>query len=162
MRRRTATALFIPLLLAFTTASRAQSTPACPWFTSGTAAKFLGGEVTAAVHAENNFEGSCTFIRQPGSQTIEVLVSKTNSDPCPKSSPIVKALGNEAVQCRRTNPQNQIMNTIAGRVRDVYFVVTMINVPDATREPSPDTRPADPYSASLLERAAEQVAGNLF
>ena len=124
----------------------------------------LGGEVTMVAHASGNAEGSCRFENHSGkvAQTIEVQVGKKDSHPCPTGSKGLQALGNEAAQCTHTNSQGDESDTIAGRVRDVYFVVTMTNVPDAIREPSADARPSDPFEASSLERVAEQVAGNLF
>jgi hypothetical protein len=51
---------------------------------------------------------------------------------------------------------------IAGRVRNVYFMVGIGNVPGATALPPAPARPSDPFSASILERITEQVVGNLY
>jgi hypothetical protein len=154
------------LLLVFPSALTAfsQAPAVCPWFTTGSAAMALGGDVTMVAHALGNWDGSCKFEHHSErvTQTIEILVSKTDSHPCPTASVSLKALGNEAVQCSRTNAQGFESDTIAGRVRNAYFVVTMTNVPGAIREPSGQTHPSDPFEASLLERVAEQAVGNLF
>jgi hypothetical protein len=152
------------LLLISAPAAFSQVPAVCPWFTTGSAAMELGGEVTMVAHASGNLDGSCRFEHHSGkvAQTIEILVSKKDSHPCPTGSKSLQALGNEAVLCTRTNSQGSESDTIAGRVRDAYFVVTMTNVPDAIREPSADARPSDPFEASPLEQVAEQVAGNLF
>jgi hypothetical protein len=136
----------------------------CPWFTTGSAAMALGGDVTIVAHASGNWDGSCKFEHRSDkiTQTIEILVSKTDRHPCPPRSTSLKALGNEAVQCALTNPKGQESDTVAGRVRDAYFVVTMTNVSGAIREPSTQVRPSDPFGACPLELIAEQVAGNLF
>lgn len=155
--------LVVLLLLCCATAAVGQKA-VCPWFTSGSAVRILGGEVTVTAHSENNWEGSCRLVRGVGdsAQTIEITVSKTKTEPCPAGSVQLKALGNEAVQCRRPEQQIRLAYTIAGRVRDAYFAVTMTNVPQAVQEAPADARPSDNFSASILERVAEQVAGNLY
>jgi hypothetical protein len=152
------------LLLISAPAAFSQAPAVCPWFTTGSAAMELGGEVTIVTRASGNFDGSCRFENHSGkvAQTIEILVSKTNSHPCPSASKSLPALGNEAVLCTHTNSQGNESDTIAGRVRDAYFVVTMTNVADAIREPPADAHPSDPFEGTPLERVAEQVAGNLF
>src|SRR5579863_6076220 len=109
------------LLLACPAVAIAQSNGVCPWFTTGSAAKVLGGEATLTAHVTNNWDGSCVFMRKTGAivQTIEILVGKTNTRPCPESSPHLKAIGNNAVQCRRASAPEQSRDIIAGRVRDV-------------------------------------------
>lgn len=142
----------------------AQASPLCPWFTTGSAETVLGAPVTVLVQSENNWQGSCHFARQTGGPTpaIDIQISKVKMHPCPEGSAKIKALGNEAVQCIRPGSSGAQMNTIAGRARDAYFEITMTGVPDATREEPVSARPADPYSATLLERIAEQVVGNLY
>jgi hypothetical protein len=158
--------LYIALLLMFISAPAAfsQALAVCPWFTTGSAVRVLGGDVTLATHASGNWDGSCKFEHPSGKimQTIEILVSKTDSHPCQTESTSLKALGNESVQCSRTTAQGDQSDSIAGRVRDAYFVVTMTNVPGAVREPVTKTRPSDQFEACPLERVAEQVTGNLF
>ncbi len=91
---------------------------------------------------------------------LRILVGKVDRHVCSQGSTQLKALGNEAVQCRRPDAQGHPWDVIAGRMRDVFFVVTS-NVPDAAETPRADGPPTDPYSASILERVAEQVVGNL-
>lgn len=159
-----ASRIALVLLMALGTIAAAQAPNECPWLTRGSAANVLGGDVTVVAHADGNWEGSCIFSRpvKGETRTIEVRVSKTNTHSCPQSSTIVKALGNEAVQCQRITPQGERAEMIAGRVRDAYFVVSMIHVPEATRVEPVIAHSPDPYGASPLEREAEQVAGNLF
>jgi hypothetical protein len=152
------------LMLMSAPAAYAQSPAVCPWYTTGSAAMALGGDVTLIAHASGNWDGSCKFEHHSGrvTQTIEIKVSKTDSHPCPIGSKSLKALGNEAVQCTRTNLIGDESETIAGRVRNAYFVVAVTNVPGAILGPSGQTHPSDPFGASPLERVAEQVVGNLF
>ena len=91
---------------------------------------------------------------------LRILVGKVDRHACAPESTQLKALGNEAVQCRRPDEQGHPWDVIAGRMRDVFFVVTS-NVPDVAAMPKADGPPTDPYSASILERVAEQVVGNL-
>lgn len=154
-------ALFI---VAASSAAFGQAMTNCPWLTSGTAATLLGGEVTVVAQVEGTFAGSCRFTRQSGdpSGSIEILVGPKDTQPCPQDSTKLKALGNEAVQCRRTVQAAQQSDIIAGRIRDVYFAVTMTSVAGATKQQPDDPRLADAYGASALERVAEQVVGNLY
>jgi hypothetical protein len=157
--------LRIALLLVFlSTPAFSQALTSCPWFTTGSAARALGGAVTMVAHASGNWDGSCKFEHRSEkiTQTIAIQVSNTDSHPCPAGSRSLKALGNEAVQCSRANARGHEADTIAGRVRDVYFVVTMTNVSGAVREPSAHAHPSDPFESCPLERVSEQVAGNLF
>ncbi len=154
------------LLLIFSSAITAFSqTPAvCPWLTTGSAAAALGGDVTMVAQSSGNWDGTCKFEHhsQKVTQTIEILLSRTDSHPCPAGSTNLKALGNSAVQCAHTKPNGDESDTIAGRVRDAYFVVTMTNVRGAIGDPSERARSSDPFDASPLEQVAEQVVGNLF
>lgn len=154
----------VSVMIASSGAAVGQATTACPWLTSGTAATLLGGDVTVAAHIEGASAGSCRFVRQSGapSASIEVLVGPTDTHPCPQGSAKLRALGNEAVQCRLTPQTAQQSDVIAGRMRNVYFVVTLTNVGGALTQEPADPRLADAYGASALERVAEQVVGNLY
>jgi hypothetical protein len=143
----------------------AEQTPAlCPWLSTGSAATALGGDVTVAAHSENNWQGSCHFTRRTAvsTQAIDIKVSNTNSHPCPGGSTKLKALGNEAVECRRSTSPGEPADTIAGRVRDVWFEVTMTGVREAARDASANAHPAAPYGATMLEQITEQVVGNIY
>lgn len=150
------------LIVAGCPAAMAQIPILCPWLSTGSAAAALGGDVRVTAHSENNWQGSCRFTRQTSGSTpaIDIQVSKENSHPCPGGSAKLRALGNEAVECSSSHGEHAY--TIAGRVRDAWFEVTMTGVPEATREPAANARPADPYGATALERIAEQVVGNLY
>ena len=47
-------------------------------------------------------------------------------------------------------------------MRDVYFVVSLTNVPEAPAHEPASTRSSDRENASGAERVAEQVVGNLY
>ncbi|HUN85964.1 MAG TPA: hypothetical protein VMU48_16415 [Terracidiphilus sp.] len=150
---------FVPAVTAW-----AQTQTSCPWFTAGSAAKVLGGDVTIMAHSTGNWEGSCLFTRKTDSslQDIEILIGKVKSDPCPVGSPRVIALGNEAMQCQRMTAAAQPEITIAGRIKDVYFVISMVNPSPAPGESPAGARHPDSGGASLIEQVAEQVVGNLY
>lgn len=152
------------MLFAMPVAAVAQMAPNCPWFTTGSAAKLLGGGVSVEAHVNADRDGSCRFVRGNGAtaQAIEIAIGKIDSHICPTGSTSLKTLGNQAMQCRRSMSGGQNADTIAGRMRDIYFVVTMIGVPDATRSPTSGLHTSDDFGASPLERAAEQVVGNLY
>lgn len=140
-----------------------QTAAACPWVASGTAEKLLGGEVSLSAHVDGYAAGSCSFrLKRGGSAAIEILIGPVDTHPCPQDSQKLTALGNEAVQCRHAASASQQSDQIAGRIRKVFFVVTMTNIPDATRPEPSDPKLADAYAASAIERLAEQVVGNLY
>jgi len=153
--------LLVLLLGLAPVAAFGQSATLCPWFTNGSAAHVLGGEIALAAKVDGNFSGSCRFTRQSEDsvRSIDVGVGKTDTHACPAGSLKLKTLGNEAVQCAARGEGNY---TIAGHIRDVFFVITLSNVPDAIREPLASAKPADPYHATVLEQVAEQVVGNLY
>jgi hypothetical protein len=66
------------------------------------------------------------------------------------------------VECTSANTPNQRMDIIAGRMRDVYFVVEIDNSPSVPAAPSSSANPSDQYAPSILERVAEQVVGSLY
>jgi hypothetical protein len=116
------------------------------------------------VRTSGNWEGSCRFTRRAreAMESLEISVGSADAHPCPEASRKLKAIGNEATECRRLIAPGQETDMIAGRVRKVYFIVSLTNVADAILDQSDEVRPADPYGASPLERLAEQVAGNLY
>lgn len=150
------------VLLISTAICSAQTPTVCPWFSTGSAETVLGGSVTMNAHLEGVRQGTCRFTRVGGVKTISIVIGKEDTHPCPHGSASVAALGNEAEQCKSQDAQGQRLDVIAGRVRDVYFVVGIGNVPNATTIPPAPARPSDPFSASILERIAEQVVGNLY
>lgn len=161
MRLALRVAVFVLLLYAAGLA--AQEPSACPWFSLGSAETALGAPVSTKLHVDSASQGTCEFTAQgDNTKSLLIVIGKVNTHNCPEDAMKVKALGNEAVQCRRTGEHNESIDVIAGRVRDVFFVVSMSGIPDATETPGTPAHPADPFDAPLLERVAEQVAGNLF
>lgn len=151
----------LPVLL--TSVCSAQTPSVCPWFSTGSAAGTLGGPVALSARLDGPSQGSCTFARQSGSdaQVLEIAIGKTDTHPCPPSSQKLIALGNEATQCRSAKAKGQSIDRITGRMRELYFVVSLTNVPDAAN-PAVAEGNRDPYPAPLIERVAEEVVGNLY
>jgi hypothetical protein len=152
------------LFLALSSVVCSAQTPAvCPWLTTGSAESVLGGAVALAMHVDGNAQGNCRFTRANGieQKVIEIVIGKADTQPCPHGSTNLTALGNEAVQCKTAN-QGKTVNMIAGRVRDIFFVVSITNLPDAATVPDGPAPAHDSFNASILERVAEQVAGNLY
>ena len=152
------------LILASAGAALGQSTATCPWVALGTAERLLGDTVTAVAQVNPNGAGSCTFSVRGGKslESIEILVGPTDTRPCPPDSLKLKALGNAAVECRHGSSSSQQSDQIAGHIRNMFFVLTMTNIPGATKQEPSDPRVADSFGASPLERLAEQVVGNLY
>jgi hypothetical protein len=160
------TLMRIALLISFfsTGICAAQAPIACPWLSTGSAAVALGGAVTLSAHVESNQQGMCGFSRESDGKVkvLEITIGKEDTHPCPLGSAKLSGLGNEALQCKNSKANGLCLDVIAGRMRDVYFVVSIGNVPDAASVPPATERPFDPYGASLLERVAEQVVGNIY
>lgn len=153
------------LILVISTAVCAAQTPAlCPWFSTGSAETILGGPVALSTHVEGVRQGICRFTRESesGAKSISIVIGKVDTHQCPQGSARLAALGNEAEQCKSQDLQGQRLDVIAGRMRDIYFVVGIGNVPGATTIPPAPARPSGPFSASILERITEQVVGNLY
>src|SRR5277367_5104999 len=126
----------------------------CPWLTSGSGAKALGGAVLVTVQVSGPGEGFCTFARtDTATATLRIVVQKAATDSCPPGSPKLTGVGNEAVKCVLKRPGNS-SEMVVGRVREMHFSLTI------TR---PSARNAEGKQAdSMIEQVAEQVAGNLF
>lgn len=161
MLTRIALALLVSICAA---TAYGQAAAACPWLTSGTAERLLGGAVTVATNLHGNVEGSCSFTRQAGDNpaTIEILIGPVDTHPCPRDSAQVRALGNLAVQCHSAISSSRESDRIAGHIRNVFFVVKMDGVAGATRREPSDPRLADSFGASPIELLAEVVVGNLY
>ncbi len=153
------------LILLLSSVTCAAQTPAtCPWFSAGSAVSVLGGPVVSNIHVKSNSQGMCHFSRTSGDEKkfLDILIGRENPNACAQGGTKRTALGNEAVQCKSTNTEGQGLDVITGRMRNVYFVVSIGNVPNASAAPPGPNGSPDPYEASMLERVAEQVVGNLY
>jgi hypothetical protein len=149
--------------LLFAAGLAAQEPAACPWFSLGSAETALGAPVSIKIHVDSASQGTCEFTAQSdNTKSLRIVIGKVDAHDCPQDAMKLKALGNEAVQCRRTGEHNESIEVIAGRVRDVFFAVSIRGLIDAAATPGTPAHPIDPFDAPLLERVAEQVAGNLF
>lgn len=138
----------------------AQSTQTCAWLNAGTAARILGSDVISTVHSDSNWSSSCRFVSVADTAaSIDVIVSKTETQACNAGATALTGIGNEAVLCSGRDASGRRTQTVSGRVRETWFVVVLA----APRESStiPQTR-YEPSDASSIEFAAEQVAGNLY
>ena len=148
------------LLLTFVllSANALRAEPVCPWLTKGTAAAMLGGDVSAVIKLTPPEQGSCAFTLQQGTATysLEVFVENTPHTTCPPASPKLPGIGNEALSCTLHRSPNETAEVISSRVRTLYFTVSLTTKGTAT--------PTSLVSKQkdIVERAAEQVAGNLF
>ena len=128
--------------------------PRCPWMNLGTAAGLVGGAVTVNLtSAPNGVVTQCMFTRTSGAGELEIHVAAsvtravylaTAQSTCPGTSVPLRAIGNEAIECR--SPTSA---AAAGRVRDQVFTVSV-------------TLPDKELAATNVREAAEQLAGNLF
>jgi hypothetical protein len=141
--------------------AHAQDQLACPWFTAGTAAATLGGPTLSAVKLTDSTErpdGSCTFTLSQGVvlSTLEIVVTRSPKPACPSDSPKLTGIGNEATICRLDRSTTQLRYAIDSRVRDLYLRASL------TIQGGSPTSKSTPNQQQLLERVAEQVAGNLY
>jgi hypothetical protein len=148
---------FFLLLFSVLFAGALRAEPVCPWLTQGSAAALLGGAVSAVIKLTPSNQGSCSFTLQQGATTyvLEVVVESTPRTACPPASPKLSGIGNEAVACRLQRSPNEAVEVVSGRVRTLYFTISLTT--QGTSNPTlPLNKPKD-----IVERAAEQVAGNL-
>jgi hypothetical protein len=145
----------LPFVLLFAGALRAE--PVCPWLTQGSAAAMLGGDVSAAIKLTPPEQGTCAFSLRQGAATysLEVIVESTPRTTCPPASPKLRGIGNEAVACRLQRSQNETAEVINSRVRTLYFTISL-----TIKGTASPTIPLDKQK-DIVERAAEQIAGNL-
>ena len=167
-RAMTIQALPLALLFSATSGLRAQnrstnyppqsvSQTVCPWFTQGSAANALGGEVSVTVKVSNTGEGSCKFARQKDSTSyMEILVSKASVPACPSDSVRLTGVGNEATRCKLRESHGDSAEIVNSRVREMHFSVTL-----SMHGQKASTKPSD-ISDDILQQIAEQVAGNLY
>jgi len=146
----------LPFVLLSTRALWAE--PVCPWLTQGSAAAMLGGDVSSVIKLTPPGEGSCVFSLQQGAAmySLEVVVEGTPRTVCPPTSPKLLGIGNEAVACRLQRSPNDAVEVVSSRVRTLYFTVSL-KIQGAANPGIPLIKQRD-----IVERAAEQVAGNLF
>jgi hypothetical protein len=118
----------------------------------------LGGDVTAVIKLTPPDQGSCAFSLQQGTATysLAVVVESAPHTTCPPASPKLPGIGNEALSCRLQRSPNETAEVVTSRVRTLYFTITLTTQGAA----NPGT-PLDKQK-DIVERAAEQVAGNLF
>lgn len=141
--------------------AKAHAEEACPWLTKGTVAALMGGDVSVAVHVLAG-EGTCDFLRDanggsngpaPGDGLhLRIAVSPLPPKECATGERLT-GIGEDSVLCSM-DVEGTHREMIRGRVRDKYVLVTLSI---AKKNPA--------YDASLrqmLERATEEVAGNLF
>jgi hypothetical protein len=148
--------LFLLSSVLFTSALHAE--PVCPWLTQGSAAAMLGGDVASVIKLTPHGEGSCVFSLQQGAATysLEVVVESTPRTACPPASQKLLGIGNEAVACRLQRSPNDAIEIVSSRVRRLYFTVSL-KIQGAANPGISHNKQRD-----IVERAAEQVAGNLF
>ena len=139
--------LITGLLACASLATYAQSSApkVCPWVTQGSAAKALGGEVSATIEISESGEGSCSFTRITDSAiTLSIVVSKSTLLSCGADGTALKGIGNEAARCTipgsDSGSKNQEAEMISARVRDMHFTITL-----KTNEPDNPGKPADPH-----------------
>jgi hypothetical protein len=146
----------LSFVLLFTSALRGE--PVCPWLTQGSAAAMLGGDVSSVIKLTLPAEGSCAFSLHQGAATysLEVVVEGTSRTACPPASQKLLGIGNEAVVCRLQRSPNDAVEMVSSRVRRLYFTVSL-KIQGAANPGIPLNKQRD-----IVERAAEQVAGNLF
>lgn len=149
------------LLAMLSLCAGANAQEVCPWLTQGTAAALMGGSVSANVHVSVG-EGTCEFSRGAGGDhagaamgsSLHMKIVVTNLPPkeCVTGERLT-GVGEDAVLCRMDS-EGEHRETIRGRVRATYFLLTLIAKETSTTDKGSLRR--------SLEQAAEEVAGNLF
>ena len=131
------------------TAPAGQQPPVCPWLTQGSAAKYLGGDVSLKLSSPGTPKRFCRFVQEQSQESLEILVSKDALLSCPAASAALRGVGNQASMCKGPGARAEM---VSGRVRDFFFTVTHTSRAKKTSSAQDDA----------LAQIAEQVAGNLF
>ena len=137
----------------------AQAAPAnCPWFTQGSAAALLGGEVTSTVLAKSADSGTCHFSRQDGDATysLDIMVQQDLPSPCRADKEKLAGLGTAATGCTVEHSNAALIEQIDAQVRDQHFA-SVLEIRGAKL-----SMVQQQTFRSLFHQAAEQIAGNLF
>ncbi len=134
----------------------AQAQQICPWLTQGTAAKLMGGPVTADVQATTASEGVCVFTRSTtgDSVVLRIVIGPALSAVCLDGDHL-RGVGDQAIHCATDKP-NEHREAIQGNVRATQFALTL-----TARGPSVSPLPKN-TQRSATEQLAEEVAGSLF
>jgi len=152
--------ILLILGLAAPAAAWAQPAQHCPWLNAGTAARILGAEVTASIHADSNWSGSCRFVAAADPDaSIEIVVGKSEDHSCGPDASRLTAIGNSAVLCSAQNANGRNVQTVSGRVRDAWFHVAIVR---SAKEQNRAPKASDASHSSPIQFLAEQVAGNLY
>lgn len=148
------------LALAAAQALAAQTPQSCPWLNAGTATQILGADVTATVHADSNWSGSCTFaVKSDSKRSIAIDVGKMDTHACGSQGKPLAGIGNEAMYCAQRDGKGGETQMVTGRVRGAWFVIKM---PARAASGGDPASPAEGSVPAFLEFVAEQVAGNLY
>lgn len=142
-------------------AALAQSPPACPWLTLGSAETALGGDASVSVQQLSPPEGACRFALKSDPETIlEITVSKTQKRVCPDGSLTLAGLGNDARQCVQKSEKGNPIDVIEARIRDLNYVIGMTKPVPSQR---PVSRTPSPIPvAPAIQAVADLVAGTLY
>ena len=152
--------LLCVFFIAQCSSSLAQSSPArpgCPWYTEGSAARALDGDVHVTVSLTDKSHGICTFLRLgPPRSELNIFVGEKDLPSCPKGSVAVVGIGTSAHQCSVNTAQRGSQQMISGTVREKAFAVVI------TTEGGPSGGISSSLTADTLKQVAEAVAGSLF
>ncbi|MGA8940062.1 MAG: hypothetical protein WB439_12955 [Acidobacteriaceae bacterium] len=137
--------------------AHAHAQAACPWLTQGTAAAYLQAPVTTFTNLSSSNEGSCLFTLHQDTATsaLKITVTTTTQPSCPAGKPLT-AIGTEATLCSAHPARNRTTDTVSGRVRNLYFTIELTIIGKTTPPLTPEQR------QSIVQQAAQEVAGNLF
>ncbi len=153
-----------------------QPAKVCPWLTLGTASRLLGAAATVRVQVAEDGTGSCVFLAAPKSAmhaaaevntaaSLTLTVAAHAQPSCGRDAKALSGVGNQAQECGlqgKSRRESEAAVRIVGQVRDRWFVLDAVGLPESS-ERNPPARWADEAGLPTpLERAAEQVAGNLY
>lgn len=168
--------LLAGVCLLFPAASRAEN---CPWLNAATAGGLLGGEVTAEVTHPAMSDVTCKFVLKDSSvhAKLEIVVHTmaTVGDEFPQilaecgpASTPIRAIGNEAVGCTKSDAPDMMTEEIVSRVRDRSFILRW-TMPKPQASSQPESKPAGEAASPAedeikdkVQNVGQQVAGSLF
>ncbi len=147
-------------------ASAQQPAAVCPWLTLGTVTRLF--QQPAAVELEqvaDTNSGRCLFHATEGTgvtaPSLRLTLSTHPQPGCSGHARPLAGIGNHAEECVLAGDTPATVR-IAGQVRDHWFVLDAMGLPEASLHNPPSRWAEETTLPTLLELAAEQVADDLY
>ncbi len=147
-------------------ASAQQPAAVCPWLTLGTVTRLFHQPAAVQLEqASDTNSGRCLFHATEGTgvaaPALRLTLSTHPQPGCSGHARQLAGIGNHAEECVLAGDSPATVR-IAGQVRDHWFVLDAMGLPEASLHNPPSRWAEETTLPTLLELAAEQVADDLY